>query len=297
MTAKPAQQVEMIPIDRINILNPRERNKQVFKQIVNNIAQIGLKRPITVSRRRGNTDQSYDLVCGQGRLEAYQALGQQDVPALIVTADLEDCLVASLVENCARRHHKAIDLLQDIAAMYKRGHSHKQIALKTGLSVDFTRGVSRLIDKGEQRLLTSVENRTIPISVAVEIAEADDHNVQAALANAYEQGLLKGKKLLAAKRLVEMRRKHGKRSAVSRPNESRKMSAATLVKAFQEETQRKKEIIRRTEITRNRLMFITEAIHKLSQDEHFLALIEDEDLATVPENIANRLQNEPAETM
>lgn len=63
----------------------------------------------------------YDLVCGQGRLEALRALGQTEVPALVVLADPEDCLVASLVENCARRQHRAIDLLQDIRGMQERG--------------------------------------------------------------------------------------------------------------------------------------------------------------------------------
>ena len=75
-TARPAQRVEWIPLDRITIVNPRTRNKRVFKEIVDNIAQVGLKRPITVTRRMEADGPFYDLVCGQGRLEAYRALGQ-----------------------------------------------------------------------------------------------------------------------------------------------------------------------------------------------------------------------------
>jgi ParB family chromosome partitioning protein len=48
-------------------------------------------------------------------------------------------------------------------------------------------------------------------------------------------------------------------------------------------------MIRRTAATRNRLVFITEALRQLSSDERFLALIEDEDLATMPENVAERI--------
>lgn len=51
MPATPAQRVEMIPIDRIVVVNPRIRNKRVFREIIDNIAEIGLKRPITVTRR------------------------------------------------------------------------------------------------------------------------------------------------------------------------------------------------------------------------------------------------------
>ncbi len=294
MSALPAQRVEMIPIDRITIVNPRVRNKRTFKEIVDNIAQVGLKKPITVTRRAEADGPFYDLVCGQGRLEAYMALDQHDVPALVVSADPEDCLVASLVENCARRQHRAIDLLQDIRGMQERGYSTQEIARKTGLSLEYVHGVARLIEKGEQRLLRSVESGIIPVSVAVEIAEADDHDVQAALSSAYERGLLKGRKLLAAKKLIETRRRRGKGLAASGSKVRQRLSADALVKAYQEDTDRKRAMIRRTEATRNRLLFITEALRRLSRDERFLALLEDEDLATMPENIASRLRLEEA---
>lgn len=291
MPALPAQRVEMIPIDRITVLNPRVRNKRCFKEIVDNIAQIGLKRPITVTRRAEAGGPFYDLVCGQGRLEAYKALGQQNVPALVVTADREDCLVASLVENCARRQHRAIDLLQDIRGMQERGYTSPEIARKTGLSLEYVHGVARLIEKGEQRLLRSVESGIIPASVAVEIAEAEDLDVQAALSRAYERGLLKGRKLLAAKKLIESRRRRGKGLDGTRPIPRTRLSADALVKAYQEDTDRKRAMIRRTEATRNRLLFITEALRRLARDEQFLAILEDEGLATVPENIAARLKS------
>ena len=63
--AKPSQRIEWIAIDRITIVNPRLRNKKAFKEIVENIAQIGLKRPITVTRRIEADGPFYDLVCGR----------------------------------------------------------------------------------------------------------------------------------------------------------------------------------------------------------------------------------------
>jgi ParB family chromosome partitioning protein len=291
-SALPAQRVEMIPIERITILNPRVRSQKNFKEIVDNIAQLGLKKPITVTRRAEAGGPFYDLVCGQGRLEAYKILGQAEVPALVVTADPEDCLVASLVENCARRHHRAIDLLHDIHGMRERGYSLSEIARKTGLSLEYVSGVARLFEKGEQRLLQSVENGTIPVSVAVEIAEADDHEVQTALSNAYERGLLKGRKLLAAKKLVDIRRRRGKEFSKNSNNKHReRVSAEVLVKAYQESADRKRAMIRRNESTRTRLLVITEALRRLSRDEQFLAILEDENLATMPENIAARLRS------
>lgn len=288
--AKPAQRIEMIPIDRVNIVNPRERNKKSFRDIVDNIAKIGLKKPITVTRRIEAGGPFYDLVCGQGRLEAFKALGQSEVPALVVSADPEDCLIASLVENCARRQHRAIDLLQDIRGMQERGYSNPDIARKTGLTLEYVNGVARLIEKGEQRLLRSVESGLIPVSVAVEIAEAADHDVQAALSKAYESGQLKGRKLLAARKLIETRRRRGKGLSSTESRSRERVSADTLVRAYQEETERKRVLIARAETTQNRLMLITEAMRRLSADESFVALLEDEGLATMPERLAERLR-------
>ena len=77
--------VKMISIEKINVLNPRERNKKNFQKIISNISKIGLKRPITVSPNKGGDGNgNYDLVCGQGRLEAFLALGQTEIPAVVV---------------------------------------------------------------------------------------------------------------------------------------------------------------------------------------------------------------------
>jgi ParB family transcriptional regulator, chromosome partitioning protein len=287
--ARPAQRIEWIPLDRIAVVNPRIRNKRVFKEIVENIAQIGLKRPITVTRRVEADGPFYDLVCGQGRLEAYQTLGQLEVPALVVSADPEDLLIASLVENCARRQHSAFDLLQDIGGMRERGHSVAEIARRTGLSGEYVHGVARLLEKGEQRLLRSVEARIMPITVALEIADADDHDVQRALQVAYEKGQLRGKKLLAAKRLVEARRRRGKGLTSPEVRPSEKVSSAALVRAYQEDAERKRDMIRRANMSRDRLMLITEAVRRLSCDPQFMALLKDEQLDRMPEKMAERV--------
>ena len=289
--ALPAQRVEMIPIDRITIVNPRLRNKKVFKGIVDNISDIGLKRPITVTSRQGADGPLYDLVCGQGRLEAFRQLGQTEVPALIVTADAEDCLVASLVENCARRQHQAVDLLQDIVGMRKRGHSDSEIAQKTGLTTYYVGSVAKLLEQGERRLVAAVEAGYLPISVALEICESDDQGVQAALHKAYEGKLLRGRSLIAARRLVEVRKRSGKSSNM--PSRARKesMTPEELVKAFQEDTERKRLMIKKTEATRNRLVFVVEALGQLANDDTFAALLEDEGLDTMPNRLAERIQN------
>jgi ParB family chromosome partitioning protein len=121
--------VQMIPVEQINVLNPRSRNKLIFQGIVSNISNIGLKKPITVARRAEPTDgKPYDLVCGQGRLEAFVALGQPEIPAIVRDASREECFLMSLVENFARRQLRPLELLREISSLKSRGYNTAEIA-------------------------------------------------------------------------------------------------------------------------------------------------------------------------
>lgn len=175
-------EIRRIPVAAITVLNPRSRNRRVFQELVKSIANLGLKRPITVSARPGG---GYDLICGQGRLEAYVALGQDEIPAVITEASEEDCFVMSLVENLARRQHRPLELVKEIGALKDRGYSTQEIATKTDFSPEYIWAICFLLDNGEERLITAVERGVIPHTVAMEIAKAGDRDVQEALAEAY----------------------------------------------------------------------------------------------------------------
>lgn len=287
----PPPTIELIPVDRITVVNPRVRNRKIFKTITESIARLGLKRPITVTRRIDPDGPRYDLVCGQGRLEAYRSLGQVEIPAVVVDAAGEDSIVMSLVENLARRQHRAIDLLQDIQGLKKRGYSEAEIAKKTDLTPEYVRGVVRLLDKGEHRLLRAVESRQIPLSVAIDIADSDDVHIQRALQHAYENGQLRGRKLMLAKRLVEQRSRRGKGlRARPSPRANGTMSSTALLRAYQEDAEKKRLLIRKAEVAQNRLIFVTEALRSLFADEHFVTLLRAEGLDTLPRNLADRIQ-------
>ena len=121
------QTVEMIPVDAVHVLNPRARNRRQHREIVDNISTIGLKRPITVSRRQSGNAVRYDLVCGEGRLEAFRMLGQTEIPAVVIDVGEADCLVMSLVENIARRQHRPLDLMAEIGNRDMRGYNDAEI--------------------------------------------------------------------------------------------------------------------------------------------------------------------------
>jgi ParB family chromosome partitioning protein len=286
--------VTTIPIDQIRFLNPRVRNRRNFQEIVQSIANVGLKRPITVSPRKSESDSaSYDLVCGQGRIEAFMQLGQTEIPAIVIEAAESDCLVMSLVENCARRQHRAIDLLQDISALRGRGYSDREIAPKIGVSVEYIHMIGTLLEKGEERLVTAVEAGILPLNMAIEIAKSSDEDVQQALTQAYTEKKLRGKKLVAVRRIIEQRRRRGKQIHDSRfgrrDGSKRQLTSESIIRVYRQEADRQKLLVKKAEVTQSRLLFIVEAIRELRDDENFSNLLRAESLDSMPAFLEQRI--------
>jgi ParB family chromosome partitioning protein len=286
-TPKLPQEVELIPVDRITVINPRVRNQRQHQEIVDSIKAIGLKRPITVSRRAAEDGQPrYDLVCGQGRLEAFQQLNQVEIPAIVIDAPEEECLLKSLVENVARRQHSPLELMQEISNLRQRGYNDTQIGNKIGVTGSWVSYIAGLLDNGEERLVKSVETGLIPISLAIEISRSDDAQIQAVLADAYTQGILRGKKLAAVRRLLEQRAKSKKGASTtpqSRPAGTKKITAEHLRKVYQQEADRQRLLIKKAEFVETRITFVVQVFKKLLVGSNdFMGLLEAEGLSNIP---------------
>ena len=285
----PAGEIRMVQIDLITVLNPRVRNKRIFQELVDSIAHLGLKKPITVSQRSGKA--RYDLVCGQGRLEAFIALGQTEIPAIIVEASEEDCFVMSLVENLARRQHSPLELVRAIGALAARGYSHADIAAKVDFSQEYVAAICLLLGNGEERLISAVERGVIPHTVAMEIARAKEGEVQQALAQAYEEKTIPGNQVLAIRKIIEQRNSSGKllRKRAQGALRSRPVTSESLIRSYQRETERQKLLIKRASLARSRLLFVTNAMRRLLGDEHFVTLLRAEGLNSIPQALAERI--------
>ena len=122
------------------------------------------------------------MICGEGRLKAFKSLGEKEIPALVVAVNDEDAFIMSLTENIARRKYSALELLMSIQKLSELGYDKRVIAQKTGLSLDYIKGILLLFEKGEERLLAAVEAGRVPLNVAITIAGAsDEQSVQTAL--------------------------------------------------------------------------------------------------------------------
>ena len=283
--------VTLVPVDRIQVLNSRERNAKVFEEIVENIRAIGLKKPITLTQREAEDGQpTYLLVCGEGRLNAFRILGESHIPALVVNVSDEDAFIMSLAENIARRGYRPLEILADIEIMRKRGYSVELVIQKTGLSAKYVKDIVFLLDQGEIRLIEGVQRGAIPLTTALEIARAKDTdaNLGELLQEAYESGQLKGRQIIAAKRLIEKRQQHGSSSkslSLVRPVDT----SYSLVRTYQKEVDRQRKMVLKAEHAHERLLLVVQGMKKLLADDNFVNLLRAEGLDTLPAYLSERI--------
>ena len=282
--------VALIPIDDIHILNPRVRNQIIAEEIRQNIRSVGLKRPITVAPRKdAKNGKKYDLVCGQGRIEAFIAAGETEIPAVVREVSEEDAHIMSLVENIARRNGNALELLQSIKYLKSQGYADDAIAAKTNLGKDYIRGIIRLLEEGEEYLVNAVEKGRIPLYQALHIAAEDDTTVQTALIEAYESGALSGKKLIVVQKIISRRKRYGKGlSAQSR--EKAKVSAEDLIAAYENGAKEKKRLLAQSNYIKDVLDYTTMALRQLLTDVHFTNQLKAVGLNEIPQHVTDLLK-------
>jgi ParB family chromosome partitioning protein len=285
------QQVISIVIADVRIVNPRSRNRIKWQLVVQSIATVGLKRPITVAHRpdAASDGKRYDLVCGQGRMEAFVELGETMIPAIVIEAPEHDRQLMSLVENIARKPASTHAILFEVRVLRERGHTGEQIAMKLGLDRAYLYGICNLIDKGEEFLVSSVEAGRIPLSVAVEIATGNNHEISRALSEAYEMGDLRGARISAARRVIAQRLEQ-QRLQGKAPTPRRKLTGEALVQEYKQKIREQTALVVKANRTRDRLILLTTAVRLLFADENFRTLLKAEDVRSVPAELAGRLE-------
>jgi len=284
-------EVQMIPVSAIRVVNPRVRDAKRFEVIVRNIEQVGLKRPISVTpcRLPAPDGVAYDLVCGQGRLEAFLSLGQTHIPAFVKGFDRQTSLIASLVENIARRRVRAIDQIQSIKWMRDQGQGFDDIARKTGLGAAYVQDIVVLIERGEDRLLDAALHERIPISIATKIAETPDADVQRVLMEAYERKEFNQKTLTAFREVVQHRRSLGPGYTDGRSGPRVRRSVDSFVASYRAQAERQRLLIKKARACEARLLAITAAFKVLMADEDFVTLLRAEKIGTLPKFLAERI--------
>ena len=282
--------VERIPIAQINIANPRSRSRGRWLTLVANIREVGLKKPITVVHRAepDAEEKLFDLVCGQGRIEAFTALGETMIPAIITEASREDRFLMSLIENIARRPPSNRDIIREVRSLRERGYNVPQISKKLGKERMYVWGIVNLVEHEEVALIEAVEAGRLPISVAAQIASGKDAEISKALSEAYDAGQLRGTKLAAARRLIA-RRIEKRQKAGKEEDGRRKVTGNMLVQVYKQRVREQKNLIAKAEQTKERILLLTSAMRELFHDENFVTLLRAEGITDMPRQLSERL--------
>ena len=274
---KRAREIKNIPISAIAVVNSRARNKRRFKELVASVDHLGLKRPITVNAQDGTNE--YQLVCGEGRIEACRALGRTEIPAILLEAPADDCFLMGIVENLARRHPSVIEVFSEVSRLAKRGYKINEIAAKVDLSPSYVRAVCHLVKHGDRHLLEALDHELLPPTIALEIAKAESGGAQKLLLEVYAQRPHTSLEIAALRRLAE--RLHVK--AVLNGKKGRpRATTAKLVRAYRGEIQRQHLVAKKAELAHARLVFIAGALQKLLRERLFIRLLREESLHDIP---------------
>lgn len=270
---------EMIPVDKIRVINSRTRDEGQFALNVQSIDAIGQIKDIRVNDKFLGKDGFYELICGEGRLIAHQRLGRTHIRAEIVTCSRKQAYLESLVENLARTRPGTMYFARELKALHDEGWDYDKIARIACRSVEYIRQYIRLVEHGEDRLIQGVEQDVFPISFAVLVAQADDATIQNVLMDAFDQGIVNSNNFARARAIINARLDRRRRKGTG-PED---YTVATLTQDIASTTEAKDSFAREAQGKESRLYMLLDGLEALWKDHDFMQLLLAEDLDKRPE--------------
>lgn len=281
-----------IKIDQIKIINPRQRDQTRFEENIDSIRRLGLKRPIVVNSRYLAEHSFYELVCGQGRIEAFQKLGFDTIPALTIDVDRETAYIMSIAENATRMTPPPIWFAQVIKGLADGGMPVKQIAVILNRSVDKIRDYLMLIQQGDKVLIEAVEQGTITSSAAFMIMREPSHELQQLLTNCVDQGVIDFTDVPAVRNLIRRRIRLQQGEGSKRPTKTTysEMTVESLRKEIVRTLEKQENFVRKSRRYENQIVIIIEEYSRLKLDPDWLMLLQTQKLTDYPKLKGDQLK-------
>ena len=178
-----------IPIDQItpNPRQPRARiDEERFAELVESVRHDGIVQPLLV---RG-VDAGWELIAGERRWRAAQAVGMTTVPALVREADDRTSLALSLVENIVRADLDPIEQARGYARLQDEfGLSHAEVATAVGRSRTAVVNATRLLGLPDE-VLELLERGELSEGHGRALLQIDGQDERRAAARAVVEGRL-----------------------------------------------------------------------------------------------------------
>ncbi|MGL6195648.1 MAG: ParB/RepB/Spo0J family partition protein [Thermoguttaceae bacterium] len=255
---------ESIPVADIVVLNPRNREQLQFKENVRSIDKLGMYKPICVNKRNYPKRKKYELVCGQGRLEAHQALKKTHIMAEVIDVASPEAYLYSIIENLARSRPGTIEFAKSLLQMFDEGVPVLVLCDITGKCESYITDYIRLVKNGEERLIKGVEDGIIPITLAKQIASGTS-SVQELLIDACDEQLVTSNNIGTVKRLVEKRAKERSKGKYKSVDE--------LKNDIEEMTGQKNQYCQQVQKKESRLARLVAVFDELEKDKEFCKLL------------------------
>jgi ParB family chromosome partitioning protein len=275
------RQYHMIPVNEINVVNSRGREKKQFQENVRSISEVGLYKPILVNRRNLDATGLYDLICGEGRLLAHIELGKTHITADVWDIDERQAHLMTLGENIARTPPQTIEFARALKEMHDYGMSWKELSAITGKTDEYIRNYVRLIEQGEERLVKGVEDGVFSLNFAMCVAQSNDRSIQHLLMDAFDSGVVNSNNLPRVRQIIEDRLEKGKSLTSRKPVEL--YTVDNLKRDIRKITREKEAFVYEAGQRENRLMRIMVALQRFREDDSLMAMLKTAGLAEPPQ--------------
>jgi ParB family chromosome partitioning protein len=271
----------MIPVNQINVVNSRQRERNQFLENVRSINDVGLYKPILVNRRNFETTGLYDLICGEGRLLAHIELGRTHITADVWDIDEGQAHLMTLGENIARTPPQTIEFARALKEMRDHGMSWRELSAITGKTQEYVQNYVRLVEQGEERLIKGVEDGVFSLNFAMSVAHSNDRSIQHLLMDAFDSGIVNTTNLPRVRRIIEERLEKGK--ALGSKGAAAPYTVEKLKRDIRKITREKEAFVYEAGQRENRLMLILVAMQRLRKDAAFVGLLKTAGLAECPQ--------------
>ena len=272
---------EMVPLDKIKVVNSRLRDEKQFQMNVQSIDAVGLFKPILVNDKFLPSTEFYELICGEGRLLAHGQLKATEIKAEVITCTRKEAHLLSLIENLARSRPASMEFARALKQMHDQGWSFQNIAKVACRSEEYIKMYITLVVNGEDRLIRGVEQDVFPITFAMLVAQTDDANIQHVLMDAFDQKIVNCQNFARARAIINGRF-DGRNRKVG-PGGTANYTVKALVTDIASATKAKDSFVREVKEKENRLFALLEGLGQLWNDPAMMDLLRAESLGERPE--------------
>jgi ParB family chromosome partitioning protein len=172
-----------IATDSIKFFVRRSRSPGAYARLKQSIQELGLKQPIHVKdisdwspsdrKRPEGGHYKYELICGQGRLQAFQQLGFDRIPAIVLNVPENEIVGRFLAENVMRKNLSWYEKAHLVKRDVDQGADIDDIKDKYFITTGQVYKYLRILRQASGKLLDDSEIEKLSMNQAEELTSLD----------------------------------------------------------------------------------------------------------------------------